>query len=111
MDDLRKRFGRLLAVHRRKAGLTQSMLAEAADISVDMVTKIETGTSGARFPVIERLAQALNVDPAELFTTELPSHIRSNPVLTEVKVQLAGLNDKDLLWIKGLIDAALNQKK
>lgn len=111
MDDLRKRFGRLLAVHRRKAGLTQLQLAEAADISVDMVTKIETGASGARFPVIEKLARALNVDEAELFTPDLPKNVRVNPVLMEMKILLAGLDDKDLLWVKSIVDAALNQKK
>ncbi|WP_273727828.1 helix-turn-helix domain-containing protein [Brucella gallinifaecis] len=111
MDDLRKRFGRLLAVHRRNAGLTQSQLAEAADISVDMVTKIETGTSGARFPVIEKLARALNVDPAEFFTPDLPTKGRVHPALMEMKVLLAGLDEKDLLWVKSIIDAALNQKK
>ncbi|MBB5092600.1 transcriptional regulator with XRE-family HTH domain [Pseudochrobactrum saccharolyticum] len=111
MDDLRKRFGQLLAVHRRRAGLTQSQLAEAADISVDMVTKIETGTSGARFPVIEKLARALNADPAEFFTPDLPTKGRDNPALMEMKVMLSGLDEKDLLWVKSIIDAALNQKK
>lgn len=111
MNDLRKTFGRLVAVHRRRAGFTQSKLAEIADISVDMVTKIETGTSGARFPVIERLAVALDVDPAELFTAELSSQMRRNPALSALNVQLAGLDENELLWIKGLIEAALNQKK
>ncbi|HEV2602609.1 MAG TPA: helix-turn-helix transcriptional regulator [Microvirga sp.] len=73
MTDLRTRFGQLVAAHRRRAGLTQEALAEAAGLSVDMVSKIETGATGARFPVIERLAAALHVDPAELFTTEIPS--------------------------------------
>ncbi|WP_273726091.1 helix-turn-helix domain-containing protein [Brucella gallinifaecis] len=111
MDDLRKRFGQLLAVHRRRAGLTQRDLAEVAEISVDMVTKIETGTSGARFPIIEKLARALNVDPAEFFTPDLSTKGREHPALTETKVLLAGLNEKDLLWVKSIIDAALNQKK
>jgi transcriptional regulator with XRE-family HTH domain len=72
MTDLRKRFGQLVAAHRRRQGLTQEGLAEAADLSPEMVAKIETGKSGARFPVIERIADALDVDPAELFTTQLP---------------------------------------
>ncbi|PRD53033.1 helix-turn-helix domain-containing protein [Phyllobacterium myrsinacearum] len=111
MDDLRTRFGRLVAVHRRKAGMTQDALAEAAGVSVDMISKIETGASGARFPLIERLAQALSVDPAEFFTAELPSQTNRNPLLSSINVTLAGLDQKNLLWINGLIKAALNQKK
>ncbi len=62
----------LLAAHRRRSGMSQEALAEAAEISVEMISKLERGASGARFPVIERLAGALKVDPAEFFTTELP---------------------------------------
>ncbi|MCR8493157.1 helix-turn-helix transcriptional regulator [Ochrobactrum sp. WV_118_8] len=111
MDDLRKRFGRLVAAHRRKAGMTQDELAEAASISVDMISKIETGATGARFPLIERLAIALRIDPAELFTTELTSAAKRNPTLTALTVRLAGLGENDLRWISGVIDAALKQKK
>jgi transcriptional regulator with XRE-family HTH domain len=68
MADLRKRFGELLAAHRRRRGMTQEDLAEAAGLSVDMISKIEVGATGARFPSIERLAKAGQVDPAELFT-------------------------------------------
>lgn len=111
MDDLRKRFGRLVAVHRRRVGLTQEQLAEAASISVDMISKIETGATGARFPVIERIAAALRVDPAELFTTEFrPGSLRS-PAFTDLSIKLAALNDADLGWIKGVVEAALSQRK
>ena len=55
MNDLRKRFGRLVAAHRRRRRLTQEALAEAAAVSIDTIAKIEGGATGARFPVIERL--------------------------------------------------------
>jgi transcriptional regulator with XRE-family HTH domain len=35
MADLRKRFGELLAAHRRRRGLTQEALAEAAGLIED----------------------------------------------------------------------------
>lgn len=110
MDDLRKRFGRLVAVHRRKAGMTQDQLAAAADVSVDMISKVETGATGARFPLIERLAEALKIDAAELFTSELPT-TRRNPVLSELNIRLSGLDESELLWIKSIIDAALRPRK
>lgn len=67
MVDLQTRFGRLVKTHRVRAGLTQEALAERANISTD-ISKIEGGNSDARFAVIAQIANALEVDPAELFT-------------------------------------------
>ena len=107
MADLRRRFGQLVAANRRRRGLTQEQLAEAADISSDMVAKIEAGASGARFPVIERLAAALQVDPAELFTTELPSGAIRDRAFLEMSTRLAGLSGPDLTWLSRIVEAAL----
>lgn len=107
MADLRKRFGRILAAHRRRKGLTQEALAEAAGLSVDMISKIEVGATGARFPSIERLATAVDVDPAELFTNEIPSGSIRRGSFGEVSAKLAALSENDLVWINDLIDTAL----
>lgn len=110
MDDLRKRFGRLVMTHRRRAGFTQEELADRAGISVDTVAKIEVGATGARFPMIEKIAGALQVDPAELFSAEVPSGALQRGVLRELTIRLAGLPDDQLRWIGGVIDAALKGK-
>jgi transcriptional regulator with XRE-family HTH domain len=111
MVDLRKRFGRLVAAHRRRVGLTQEALADAADLSVDMISKIEVGASGARFPVIERLASVLKVDPAEFFTTEIPSGAVRRKAFNELSLRLVDLSESDLAWISGLLDAALRPRR
>ncbi|QBK30143.1 helix-turn-helix domain-containing protein [Roseitalea porphyridii] len=110
MSDLKRRFGHLVAAHRRRSGMTQQRLAELVDVSVDTISKIETGASGARFALIERLAQALSVDPAELFTTEIPSGILRTKAYAELAARLARLDDNDLRWISDLIDVALRSK-
>lgn len=110
MADLRKRFGQLVAAHRRRQGLTQEGLAEAADLSPEMVAKIETGKSGARFPVIERIAGALDIDPAELFTTQLPAGALQKSAYGALSLRLASLAEGDLLWIGRIVDAALSPK-
>ena len=110
MVDLRKRFGSLVAAHRRRIGLTQEVLAEKASVSVDMISKIETGATGARFPVIERLADALGVDPSELFTTEIPGGAINRSPLVDLTTQLAGLSPTDLRWITGVVEAALRNR-
>jgi transcriptional regulator with XRE-family HTH domain len=107
MADLRKRFGELLAAHRRRRGLTQEDLAEAAGLSVDMISKIEVGATGARFPSIERLAQAVQVDPAELFTSDLPSGAMNRGAFGEISAKLSPLPEPDLIWISALLDVAL----
>jgi transcriptional regulator with XRE-family HTH domain len=107
MADLRKRFGELLAAHRRRRGLTQEDLAEAAGLSVDMISKIEVGVTGARFPSIERLAQAVQVDPAELFTSNIPAGSMSQGAFGEISAKLSPLSESDLVWISALLDVVL----
>jgi DNA-binding XRE family transcriptional regulator len=104
MADLRRRFGLLVAANRQRRGLTQDQLAEAADISSDMIAKIETGASGARFPVIERIAAALNVDPAELFTTDMPAGAINRGPFLKLSTRLAALSGADLVWIVGIVE-------
>jgi transcriptional regulator with XRE-family HTH domain len=109
MVDLRARFGNLVKAHRRRAGLTQEALAERANISTDMVSKIEGGNSGARFKVIAQLAEALQVDPAELFTPDLPAGQLQRSTLIEITSRLASLGDAELKWLNGIIEAALRR--
>jgi transcriptional regulator with XRE-family HTH domain len=107
MDDLRKRFGRLVMAHRKRAGYTQEQLAERAGVSIDTISKIEVGATGARFPMIEKIALALQVDPAELFSPEIPSGALRRGPLLELTTRLAALSENDLQWLKGVIEAAL----
>lgn len=110
MGDLRKRFGLLVTAHRRRRGLTQEALAEAADLSTNMISKIEIGAAGARFPVIERLATVLEVDPAELFTTEIAAGAIRRKTFNDLAARLATLSEHDLLWVGNLLDAALRSR-
>jgi len=110
MVDLRTRFGSLVKAHRARMQLTQEALAERANISTDMISKIEGGTSGARFRVITQLAEALGVDPAELFTPDLPGGQLQRLTLTEITSRLASLSESELLWLKNLLEAALRPK-
>ena len=110
MEELRKRFGLRVATHRRRKGLTQDGLASAADLSVDMISKIESGGTGARFGVIERLAAALEVDPGDLFLPPGGVGSRHPEPLIEIAKSLARLPDAELRWVKGILDAILKSK-
>ena len=110
MVDLRKRFGTLVAAHRKRRAMTQAQLAEAVELSPTMITRIESGSSGTRFPAIERLSAALGVDPSELFVVESNRRGRSRPALVEINTKLTGLSDRELLWVGDLLDAALRSR-
>ncbi|GFK94767.1 putative diguanylate cyclase YdaM [Fundidesulfovibrio magnetotacticus] len=66
---MKKRFGNRLRNLRQQAGLTQVQLAERVGLSDRYLGRVERGMVSPSFECIERMAQALGVDPAELFLT------------------------------------------
>ena len=54
---------------RAALGLTMTELAESADISVGMLSKIENGQTSASLSTLQRLATALNIPIASFFST------------------------------------------
>ena len=107
---LKQRFGLLVAAHRKLRGMTQAQLGEAAEISTDMVSRIEGGSSGARFQTVEKLAEALKVDPAELFTADIPSSALDRPKLSAITRRLSKESDADLDWLAAMLDGLLKRR-
>ena len=104
---LAKTFGDLLAAHRRRAKLTQAKLAEHTGLSVDMVSKLEIGATGASLATVQILADALGIEPAELFTAQIPRGALYRPELNELMARLNRLSPEEFSGIKGVIEAAL----
>ncbi|MCW2363865.1 MULTISPECIES: helix-turn-helix domain-containing protein [Sphingobium] len=111
LTELMRRFGRLVTAHRKRMGMTQAALADASGISVDMIVRIESGGTGVRFPNIQRLADSLQVDPAELFTSQVPHGKLERPLLSRLTTRLATLSDADLQLVTELIDVALKSRR
>lgn len=111
MGNLKQRFGSLVVAHRRRLGWTQRQLAEAADLSDDMVARIEIGRTGVSFGTIEKLASALGVDPAELFTANLPAGAWRGTSLSDLTAKLAGAKQEDLVWVSRIVEAALSPRR
>ena len=99
-------FGRLVANHRRRVGWSQERLAAEADISEGMVAKIETGVTGARFPMIVRIAQSLSVDPIELFYSQMPRGTLNQGKRREIITRIEELDEADLDWVHALLAVA-----
>lgn len=110
MPELNDRFGNLLAAQRRHAELTQEDLASKAELSVDTISKLESGKTGASFDAITRLARALQIDPAAFFSDEIETGAMSRPAFRKLTAKLARLTDEQLVWIDGLITAALQSR-
>ena len=103
---LAKNFGRLVANHRHRVGWSQVKLAAQADISEGMVAKVETGVTGVRFPMIVRIAHALDVDPIELFYSQMPRGKLNQGKRREIITKIEDLSDDDLDWVSDLLTVA-----
>ncbi len=65
--EILKRFGETLREHRQRAGLSQEKLAAKAGIDRTYLGGAERGERNVALVNIVRLAEALQVAPAELF--------------------------------------------
>ena len=61
------RFGLNVVYYRKKCRLSQSMLAEFADITPAYVSSIERGLVGPSFDVLFKLCAVLRIEPKQLF--------------------------------------------
>jgi len=69
MANVREIFAKNLKKIRRKCGFSQEILAEKAEVSTHYISMIELARNFPKSEVIERLANALNIDVYELFLT------------------------------------------
>jgi transcriptional regulator with XRE-family HTH domain len=68
MTDLRQVLASNIRQHRKRLGLSQGGLAERADTATNYIGMIETGKKFPSLDMIEKLAEALQIDTLELFS-------------------------------------------
>ena len=93
MADLAKSFGRRVRELRTDLSMTQSQLADAIDMSVEWVRRIEIGGASPSFDTISALAKALRVQPADLFADASP------PLADRIGVAVQGLSEEQVNWL------------
>jgi len=71
MSALREGMGRRLAELRKATRMTQEKLASLADIDTKYLGAVERGTKNVSFEVLERLMNALKIEPYEPFLFSL----------------------------------------
>tara|TARA_R110002073_G_scaffold336583_1_gene536320 strand:- start:11838 stop:12224 length:387 start_codon:yes stop_codon:yes gene_type:complete len=89
---------------RAALGLTQEQLCERAQISIDAVSRIESGLRVPSLPTIERLARALNMSVAALIADKdpLPS---KRPELERITHLLADAPSEVVVGAESIIRA------
>lgn len=96
MSALREGMGRRLAELRRAARLTQEELASLADIDSKYLGAVERGQKNVSFEVLERLIQALKVEPYEPFLFSLKGRKTLPAADDDALVALIRKSDKTL---------------
>lgn len=66
-------IGKRLATYRKRLGLTQAEVAEAANISDRTYSSIECGSSRAHMPTMLRICEAMQIPLNDLFMEETPT--------------------------------------
>ena len=94
-QNLKKRLGKRIQELRVKNGLKQATIAERVNLAHKSQSCIETGKNYPSAEVVERYANVLNVDVAEILDIE---HIKpSSELIAEMNVLLNNANEKDIV--------------
>lgn len=104
MADIKKQFGQRIKYLRKRKGLSQEKLAEMLGLSTRSLGNIETGRYFMSLPNIEKLIDALEIEPYELFVfdKEAPKDIVFEDVLA--KLESYKSNTKRLYIISTFLD-------
>jgi len=72
MRNIKRLVGKRIRELRKSCRMTQAELAEAAELEVETISRLEQGTRGVTLDSIDRLAQALGVGLKEFFDFDRP---------------------------------------
>ena len=86
-QSLMYKLGEKIRTLRKVAGLTQEQLAEAANVSTNFIGYVERGQRALSIKTLERIAQALNVTPKDMFefTEGNVDELRYEELLAELR--------------------------
>lgn len=112
MARLEEQFGAFVRHHRKRLNLTQPQLAEKVDRQLNAIKNIESGKTGTTFETIDRLAQALEVDPRDLFGSgDFAARSDREDSLVDIIRMLSSLSEPELAAVKVLLEAGLKLRR
>jgi transcriptional regulator with XRE-family HTH domain len=96
MARLQDIFVKNLKKHRRKSGFTQAQLAEKVSVSTHHIGMIELSRNYPTLELVERIANALNIEIYELFIDPLSPNTEFERLRQEIKSDTRQLLDEFL---------------
>ncbi len=105
MADIKKQLGQRIKYLRKCRGLSQEKLAELIGLSTRGLGNVETGRHFMALSNIEKLIEALDIEPYELFIfdKDLPPNIIFDDVVEKLE-KFKG-NNKRLYAISAFLDS------
>tara|TARA_R110000787_G_scaffold189852_1_gene301413 strand:- start:298 stop:618 length:321 start_codon:yes stop_codon:yes gene_type:complete len=103
--ELQKTFGSNVRQFRRARGWTLERLAGEVGVSRETIGKVERGISAPLFETVEKIADALNVPPQNLFGVKSFPPGERGELLAEISGVLANLNHKQLERVRKMLEA------
>ena len=103
--DLQARIGRRLAELREARGVSSHQLAKEVGVTSQFVGRIESGERAPSLRVLQGLAAALEIDPAELLRPDGPPRGRAtmdSVPLTQLRGAAQRLSSRDLDFVLAL---------
>jgi transcriptional regulator with XRE-family HTH domain len=96
---------------RRSRGLTQAQLAEATDLSLEMIGRLERGLTAPSFETIAGLSSALRIAPAELFGAE-PTDMEGErrEIMGRINHLLASASDAEVERAERVLNALIKDE-
>ena len=88
-------IGRRIAYHRSVARFTQRQLADAANIHVGTLRKVERGVRGASDSIVEALAAAMGINPSLLLADRTQASSRIATAIPALSAAIAAYDLPD----------------
>lgn len=107
MSDFLRLVGEQIRMIRKAKGLTQENVAERCGIRVTRISDIERGQTNASLKTLEKIINALNISPGELFNFQklnLAEGIEDKRLMVEIHKSL--LMERGIEDVKYVINSA-----
>ena len=105
MSDYAYTLGDAVKRARGKSGLTQSEVADAANIDVRTVLNIENYKGNPKMEVLYPLIRALKIDAREIFNPEMQ---RETPALRQLRLLIEDCSEDEAAFIIPIFNSVLS---
>ena len=92
MNEYSRTLGNVVKRTRGKLGLTQSEVAEAADVDTRTILNIENYKGNPKMEVLYPLIRALKIDAREIFNPEMQ---RESPAITQIRLLIEECSEEE----------------